>query len=160
MTSTNAGFCQGNMTWCYAARGPDYHWVIDLYERLNLPVITAVVRSLHASTQDRIDAVQKQKTDEAKHRRIRVKVARAEDQEARKKWVKRQAVVHTYGVGDDDDDNDDVSQEIIRDANVLVQGTAEGDGDLTVISGKMCKCGSTEHKRTSHKDCPMNKSKK
>ena len=101
MTSTNAGFCQGNMTWCHAARGRDYHWVIDLYERMNLPVISAVVRALHSSTQDRIDALRKQKTDESKHKRIRVKVARAEDQEARKKWVKRQALVHTYGGGDD-----------------------------------------------------------
>lgn len=152
MTSTNAGFCQGNMTWCHAARGQDYHWVIDLYERMNLPVISAVVRALHSSTQDRIDALRKQKTDESKHKRIRVKVARAEDQEARKKWVKRQALVHTYGGGDDDDGNDDVSEEITREANVLMGGTVEEDGGLTVISGKKCKCGSTQHKRTSHKD--------
>ena len=33
-----------------------------------------------------------------------MKVARAEDQEARKKWVKQQAVRHTYGNDQEDDD--------------------------------------------------------
>lgn len=42
-----------------------------------------------------------------------MKVARAEDQEARKKWVKRQAVMHTYGGADssDEDDRDMVETE-------------------------------------------------
>ena len=35
-----------------------------------------------------------------------MKVARAEDQEARKKWVKRQSVQHTYGRESEDDDDD------------------------------------------------------
>jgi len=37
----------------------------------------------------------KKKTEEAKQKRISKKVAHAEDQEERKKWVKRQAILHT-----------------------------------------------------------------
>lgn len=40
--------------------------------------------------------IEKGRTDPKKIR-IQMKVARAEEQKARKKWVKRQAVQHTYG---------------------------------------------------------------
>ena len=46
MSLTNAGLCQGNMTWCFDVWGPKYHWMIDRYERLNLPVLSAVVEAL------------------------------------------------------------------------------------------------------------------
>ena len=42
----------------------------------------------------------------------------------------------------------------------ISEGADEEDSNATVISDKKCKCGSSQHKRTSHKDCPMNKSKK
>ncbi|KAM7437646.1 hypothetical protein ABFA07_012754 [Porites harrisoni] len=28
VTSTNCGFCQGNMSWCFKVRGNSYHWII------------------------------------------------------------------------------------------------------------------------------------
>lgn len=44
----------------------------------------------------------KKKSEAGKNKRISHKVARSEDQEEQKKWVKRQAILHTY---DHDDDN-------------------------------------------------------
>ena len=36
-----------------------------------------------------------------------------------------------------------------------------GNGeDLLIVSGRKCRCGSTQHQRTSHKDCPLNKKRK
>ena len=29
--ATNLGLLQANMTWCYKNRGPEYHWIPDLY---------------------------------------------------------------------------------------------------------------------------------
>ena len=29
--STNLGLIQANMTWLYKQRGPEYHWLVDLY---------------------------------------------------------------------------------------------------------------------------------
>ena len=26
------------MTWCFKERGPGYHWIVDLYSRLGLPI--------------------------------------------------------------------------------------------------------------------------
>ncbi|KAK3744062.1 hypothetical protein QZH41_007954 [Actinostola sp. cb2023] len=155
ITSTNCGLCQGNMTWCYDVRGPTYHWIIDLYDRLNLPVIPAIVTALQKAASDRIEELKKQKTAAAKQNRIHMKVARAEEQEARRKWGKRQTVMHTYGNDDEDDEGDPVDQETVRLAEAAIP---EGiDGSTTVISGKKCRCGSTEHRRTSNKACRLNK---
>lgn len=41
------------MTWCFDVRGPKYHWVIDLYERLDLPVFPAVVEALEKAVRER-----------------------------------------------------------------------------------------------------------
>lgn len=97
MASTNAGVCQGNITWCFKVSGNNYHWVIDLYQRLNLPVIPAAAEALVKCVQDCAAELNKQQTEARKQQQIRMKVARTEDQEARKKCVKQQAVRHTYG---------------------------------------------------------------
>ena len=55
--STNCGLAQGNMTWCFHNRGPEYHWIIDLYDRLNLPVLPEVVRAFQKATQDANEGV-------------------------------------------------------------------------------------------------------
>lgn len=142
MCSTNAGLCQGNITWCFQVRGPKYHWVIDLYECLNLPVLPAVVQALEKAVKERAVELEREKSDKAKQGRVRMKVARAEDQEARKKWLKRQAIEHSYGQEDD---------------AVVEPGPSDGDETPTaVVSGKSCRCGSKEHSRTSHSSCPLN----
>ena len=73
--STNAGLCQGNMTWCIAVQGSQYHWVSDLYTRLNLPVLPAVVQALEKSVKERAIELQNEKSDEANKGRVRMKVA-------------------------------------------------------------------------------------
>ena len=64
MASTNGGLYQGNMTWCLKVRGDKYHWVKDLYERLNLPVIPAVVEALIKCVRDHAAELAKQQTDQ------------------------------------------------------------------------------------------------
>lgn len=91
-----------------------------------------------------------------------MKVVSAEDQAARKKWVKRQAVEHTYG-GDDegeDDDEDIANADGIQETSCKSSEATEPDCEITVISGKTCKCGQTNHRRTSHSKCPLNKKNK
>ena len=153
ITSTSAGLCQGNMTWCCEVRGQNHHWVADLYEQLNLPVLPAVVQALHKSVEERAAKLQKEKSSQAKANRVHMKVARAEDQEARRKWLKRQAIEHAYGHDKEDDLESAEPMEGTIDTTVQEESTAE------VISGKSCRCGSTEHKWKSHKSCPLNKKK-
>ena len=45
-----------------------------------------------------------------------MKVARVEDQLERKKWVKKQALQHSYGSEDDDGDDDDANKRIAVEA--------------------------------------------
>jgi len=40
--STNVGLIQSCMTWCYHHRGPQYHWIIDLYSRMGLPILDGI----------------------------------------------------------------------------------------------------------------------
>ena len=168
MALTNAGFCQGNMTWCFKVRGPNYHWVVDLYERLKLPVVPAVVEALHKATTDRAAELEKQKSERRKQNRIRMKVARAEDQESLKKWVKQQAVRHSYGREDSgDEDKEEVDSRLEREVSqivgsseqitVIIVGSSE---QITVISGRKYCCGSTEHSIVTHRTCPLNNKEK
>lgn len=133
-------------------RGPNYHWVVDLYERLNLPVVPAVVQALHKATSERIANLEKQKKEKGKQRRIHMKVARSEDQEARKKWGKQQAVMHTYGHEESEDEDDDDGN-LVRDVGQMIGN----EDNITVVSGRKCRCGSTSHSRISHQSCPLNK---
>lgn len=118
IASTNAGLCQGNMTWCLKVRGNTYRWVLDLYERLKLPIVPAVVEALMKVVSDRAAELEKQQTEARKQQRIRMKVARTEDQEARKKWVKQQAVRHTYGGGSEDEGRDD--DQLVAEVNEIL----------------------------------------
>ena len=49
ITKTNIGLCQANMTWLLNKRGTNYHWLLDLFKRLNLPVLDGMEEALHKS---------------------------------------------------------------------------------------------------------------
>lgn len=66
-----------------------------LNKRCNLPVLPAIAEALQKEVADHMKEVEKGKTDHKIGIRIQMKVARAEEQEARKKWVKRQALQHS-----------------------------------------------------------------
>jgi len=40
--ATNLGLLQSCMTWLYSNRGPQYHWISDLYQRMGLPILDGV----------------------------------------------------------------------------------------------------------------------
>ena len=62
------------------------------------------MRALSEAVKLRAAELQKQKSNHSKVLRVQMKVARAEDQETWKQWVKRQAIVHSYGQDDEGDD--------------------------------------------------------
>ena len=65
--------------------------------------------------------------------------------------MKRLTVYHTYGTDDDKDDDEMTGEESTR-----VFTTKHSSASAT--RGK-CKCGSSEHRYTSHRLCPLNKKK-
>ena len=80
------------------------------------------------------------------------------EQEERKRWVKQQEIRHDYG---EEDGEDDLEVDSVGGARELLGSSSVSGPDSAVIiaSKKKCKCGSTTHLRTSHRECPMNKSK-
>ena len=40
--STNLGLIQANMSWLYKEKGAQYHWIVDLYSRMGLPVLSGI----------------------------------------------------------------------------------------------------------------------
>lgn len=139
------------MTWCFKHRGPEYHWIVDLYDRMNLPVLPKVVCAFQKASKVRMKELEKKKTDQAKQKRVSHKIARSEDQEERKKWVKRQAILHTYGAEDDDDGSEE-DRTLIQEAERIMGGE-----ETEIVSGRKCRCGSTTHLSTSSRLCPLNK---
>ena len=85
----------------------------------------------------------KKQTDEAKDKRINWKKARVQEQEEQKMWNRRQTIHHTYG-SDDDENEDNVE-------------STEQHGSKASTAMRKCKCGSSDHRYTSHLDCPLNK---
>lgn len=81
----------------------------------------------------------KKQTDSAKEKRMNWEKARAQEHQERKQWMKRQTVYHTYG-SDDDEDEDEGTD---KDSSSVINRTR------TRSTQKKCKCGSTEHYRTT-----------
>ena len=51
-----------------------------------------------------------------------------------------------------------MTQQVLE--NFLGSSSVSGpDRAVIIASKKKCKCGSTTHLRTSHRECPMNKNK-
>jgi len=141
------------MTWCYKNRGNNFHWVTELYKRLKLPVTTAVLKALEKAGKERMDGLRRKQSEEGKKKRISQKSGRKEDQEERKRWSKRQALVHSYG--NDDGDSDDNGAEGVGNEVLLAARQVARNGS-SIVSGRRCRCGAFDHQRTSHHSCPLN----
>ena len=71
VTSTDCGFCQGNMSRCCKVCGKRYHWISDLYERLQLLVILSIVQRFKKKVEDRMKEIERGKTAHKKQTRIK-----------------------------------------------------------------------------------------
>uniref|UniRef100_A0A1X7UCX7 Uncharacterized protein n=1 Tax=Amphimedon queenslandica TaxID=400682 RepID=A0A1X7UCX7_AMPQE len=130
--STNIGLIQGCMTYRFTKRGPQYHWILDILERMCLPVVQNLPSILEKLNADRFFDIKSKTTNVAKARRKLYKRKRKVfEHQRRQLFVKESAMNHNYG-------RDASTEEVIADA----------------LTDK-CKCGSTDHRRTSHKSCPL-----
>ena len=154
--STDLALMQSNMTWLFQKKGPQYHCLLDLFERMGLPILAGMPEALKLSNHERASKLKRSKTKEAKMKRSQSKSKhREEEQQQRQAWGKEQKLMHYYGPEQLDDDSlctptrtrKGRSRKILSDAG----GEASGAGK------QPCRCGSLAHSRTSHRDCPMNK---
>ena len=144
--STDLGLLQSNMTYMYELHGPQYHWIPELYRRLKLPVYDGIQQALEVFNQQRKVALDKLKTDEAKRKRLQLKMKRTKESQIRKAWSKKHGH-DTYG---------DEAEDIEHDHSLINRGKKRQKAS----EGKCAACGSTTHRRSNHKDCPFNKRRK
>ena len=147
VVSTELALLQANMTYMYKRRGPQYHWVIELFRHMKLPVFDGVHRALEEFNELRKQVLENQKTEKFRKRRIQLKVERTKDAQRRKAWSHKHGN-DTYGDHDSGDDDDD---------DIQIKPKASKRKGQKSAGGKCKACGSTTHLRSSHKDCPFNK---
>ena len=134
--STNLGLLQANLTYMHAKLGTSYHWIPELYRRMHLPVFEGVVEALEKHSVRRKRELDMAKTTAAKKRRVLLKRNRVLEGHERKKWSREHG--HDTYSGDYHKGRSDCGEGKPRDK-------------------PKCACGSTTHKRSSHRDCPFNK---
>ena len=142
--STELALLQSNMTYMYRKRGPQYHWVVELFRHLKLPVNDGVHRALEDFNNLRMEKLEHAKTEKSKKRRIMLKVERTKDAQRRKEWSRKHGH-DTYG----DDEDSDTAELKPKQKKKSIKGQKMVEGQ--------CKCGSTTHLWTSHNECPYNK---
>ena len=146
VVSTELALLQSNMTYMYHKRGPQYHWVTELFRLLKLPVFDGVESSLQTFNEQRMAELKRKMSSKNKKRRIQLIGERTKDAQRRKEWSKKHGH-DTYG--DDGSDDDAVEQKVKRKARPK---------KWQATTGGMCRaCGSTSHQRSSHRDCPFSK---
>ena len=100
--STNLALLQSNLTYMYEKRGPKYHWIPDLYKRLNLPVYEGIQEAVTTSNIKRRQQLGRAKQEKVKKRRIELLKFRTKEAAERREWSKKHGG-HTYGKTDDRD---------------------------------------------------------
>ena len=132
--STDLGFLQANMTFNYDFLGAKYHWQKDLFAQLGLPAYEGVEDMLYKQNIERKKYLNEIKSSKKKRARILNKSNRMKENEERKSWVKYHGR-HTYG------------DETLEKSDLKAKGECKA-------------CGRTDHKRSTHKNCPFNKAKR
>ena len=154
------------MTWLGKKRGMSYHWLLDLYKRLKLPILDGMAEALQKANEIRSKNLEQKQTDESREKRSSWKKKRVEEGELRKRWRRSQRIQHTYGSDEEDEEDEEpvgrrpearsasATRKPGRPKKVAVP-TATTSGMRRIRD--MCKCGQTDHKNTSHRNCPLNK---
>ena len=131
IVSTNFALMQSNMAWLMQQRGPDYHWIIDLYNRLFIPVPEDLIEICHKAVETAESERKRRKSDHSKQVRIQMKQARVQASEDRKRWVKEQKTQHTYGTDEHNDDDGSIIMEpdsrVDKDAESLLEDNVIGN---------------------------------
>ncbi len=157
--STNLGLLQANLTYMHAKLGTSYHWIPELYQRMQLPVFEGVVEALERHNVKGKKDLDRIKTTPVKKRRIELKKRRVGEGFERSKWSRKHGR-DTYG------DDNDAASELEEDTSSKrgTQGKRKPTGSKQdkgkLRARKPCSaCGSSTHQRSSHKDCPFNQRK-
>ena len=165
MVTTNLGLLQANMSYLYEKKGASYHWILDLFSRLRLPLLDGMQEALLMANQKRHKNLVKKQSEEGKDARTRWKKARVQEHEERKLWSRQQSIPHTYGSESDNVEDEESSNTTttstriarstrVRRNHVHVQFAADdSDDECGQNEDRVCTCGSA--RATHQRSCPL-----
>ena len=84
------------MTYLIGKKGTRYHWLLDLFGRLKLPILDGMQEALEQANKNRKKKLEKLRCEESKKKRIKWKNAWDLEQQERKQWAKQQEIKHDY----------------------------------------------------------------
>ena len=146
--STNLALLQANLTYMHAKYGISCHWIPDLYRRMKLPVFDGVQEALERRNVRRKRGLDRAKTTPVKKRRIALKRRRVIEGFHRSEWTKTHGR-DAYG-GNDEHESD--HEKVVK----RKRGKAKPSKAKSKSEGLCSACGSSTHKRSTHRDCPFN----
>ena len=94
--STNLGLLQSNLTYMHQMCGVSYHWIPELFRRMDLPVFDGVQEALERDNEARKKDLDRAKRSPVKRKRIALKRNRVNEGRKRMEWSKKHGH-HTYG---------------------------------------------------------------
>ena len=68
IVSTNLGLLQSNMSWLSKKHGQSYHWILDLFSRMKLPVFDGMLGALEKANKIRANNLAKKQSGKLKSR--------------------------------------------------------------------------------------------
>ena len=98
IVSTNIGLIQTNMPWCYERWGPEYHWITDLYEHMNIPLIFGNMPDIVKAYNEHCAKLRTYRKLEETIRKAKkaLKRHRGAEQRARANWGNKQKSDYDY----------------------------------------------------------------
>ena len=146
--STNLAFLQANLTYMHAKFGISYHWIPDLYRRMKLPVFDGVQEALEKHNLQRKRKLEREKKTPVKKRRIELKKRRVVEGFRRSEWSRK----HGHDAYGENDEHESDHAKVLK----RKRGKAKPRRAKQKSDGLCSACGSSTHKRSTHRDCLFN----
>uniref|UniRef100_A0A1X7VFY5 Uncharacterized protein n=1 Tax=Amphimedon queenslandica TaxID=400682 RepID=A0A1X7VFY5_AMPQE len=174
--STSLGLIQSNMSWMYVHKGPAYHRLLNLFDRMSLPKFDGMAEALKNF---RFNSFSRAKQCDVKRKRRKArKRHRQPEQAARKLWVEQHKACHTYVketpksshkrkairdgeisntkngliLNDSNDDESFLSSFDGNDSSILNSSGIDSDLEEFIISSVTCTC--SIEKSSHERSCP------
>ena len=125
--STNLGLLESNLTFMHKMKGVQYHWLPELYEELGVPDFDGVKAYYKMKNRGREKLRLKRQTTEHKKQRYTAKHYHRTTEQLQRQEHNQQ---HSY--------------------------KSEVGLSIEPHTAKPCECGSTDHVRKTHRNCPLN----
>lgn len=158
ITSTNIGLLQSNMAWKCERSGPEYHWVVDLFKRMGLPIFEGVLDIVEMHN-ERARKKREYGKRESTKRKVQKALARhrGPEQLARQKWAKEHGKHDYVSVKKDpyefeSESSYDTDSDLSTDTESGSDGSFDDEMVSMAIELSKCKCTGAPHAR----HCPCN----